>query len=92
MTPAGTSNELDVQNGWEENTHTLQSVLSPRVKNTNSGTIRILVRICEDTKSKGSEVVFELHEVRYRVQLPESSSNILVATVVSNNIIANKHM
>ena len=23
MTPAGTSNELDVQNGWEENTHTL---------------------------------------------------------------------
>ena len=23
MTPAGTSNELDVRNGWEENTHTL---------------------------------------------------------------------
>ena len=23
MTPAGTSNELDVQNEWEENTHTL---------------------------------------------------------------------
>ena len=23
VTPAGTSNELDVQNGWEENTHTL---------------------------------------------------------------------
>ena len=23
MTPAGTSNELDVQNGWEENRHTL---------------------------------------------------------------------
>ena len=22
VTPAGTSNELDVQNGWEENTHT----------------------------------------------------------------------
>ena len=22
MTPVGTSNELDVQNGWEENTHT----------------------------------------------------------------------
>ena len=22
MTPGGTSNELDVQNGWEENTHT----------------------------------------------------------------------
>ena len=22
MTPAGTSNELDVQNKWEENTHT----------------------------------------------------------------------
>ena len=22
MTPAGTSNELDNQNGWEENTHT----------------------------------------------------------------------
>ena len=22
MTPAGTSNELDVQNEWEENTHT----------------------------------------------------------------------
>ena len=27
MTPAGTSNELDVQNGWEENTHTHSSVL-----------------------------------------------------------------
>ena len=26
MTPAGTSNELDVQNEWEENTHTLSSV------------------------------------------------------------------
>ena len=24
MTPAGTSNELDVQNEWEENTHTEQ--------------------------------------------------------------------
>ena len=24
MTPAGTSNELDVQNEWEENTHTQQ--------------------------------------------------------------------
>ena len=23
VTPAGTSNELDVQNGWEENTHTV---------------------------------------------------------------------
>ena len=27
MTPAGTSNELDVQNGWEENTHTLCMVI-----------------------------------------------------------------
>ena len=27
MTPAGTSNELDVQNGWEENTHTQQYAL-----------------------------------------------------------------
>ena len=27
VTPAGTSNELDVQNEWEENTHTLQSIL-----------------------------------------------------------------
>ena len=26
MTPAGTSNELDVQNGWEENTHILNSL------------------------------------------------------------------
>ena len=26
MTPAGTSNELDVQNGWEENTHTREDV------------------------------------------------------------------
>ena len=25
MTPAGTSNELDVQNEWEENTHTMVS-------------------------------------------------------------------
>ena len=27
MTPAGTSNELDVQNEWEENTHTQQKVV-----------------------------------------------------------------
>ena len=27
MTPAGTSNELDVQNGWEENTHTHTGIL-----------------------------------------------------------------
>ena len=27
MTPAGTSNELDVQNEWEENTHTHTSSL-----------------------------------------------------------------
>ena len=27
MTPAGTSNELDVQNEWEENTHTLGNIL-----------------------------------------------------------------
>ena len=26
MTPAGTSNELDVQNEWEENTHTLSLI------------------------------------------------------------------
>ena len=29
MTPAGTSNELDVQNGWEENTHT--TLFDPRL-------------------------------------------------------------
>ena len=29
MTPAGTSNELDVQNGWEENTHTLLKIFCP---------------------------------------------------------------
>ena len=34
MTPAGTSNELDVQNGWEENTHT-HKVGFPTVKETN---------------------------------------------------------
>ena len=28
VTPAGTSNELDVQNKWDENTHTRQVVLS----------------------------------------------------------------
>ena len=28
VTPAGTSNELDVQNKWEENTHTAFRVLS----------------------------------------------------------------
>ena len=31
MTPAGTSNELDVQNGWEENTHTHNADLSIEV-------------------------------------------------------------
>ena len=35
MTPAGTSNELDVQNGWEENTtHTLFSTLRPDTRIT----------------------------------------------------------
>ena len=28
MTPAGTSNELDVQNGWEENTHTFAAYMA----------------------------------------------------------------
>ena len=32
MTPAGTSNELDVQNGWEENTHTHPMVSSCTVQ------------------------------------------------------------
>ena len=32
MTPAGTSNELDVQNGWEENTHTHTSLPSSRLR------------------------------------------------------------
>ena len=27
MTPAGTSNELDVQNEWEENTHTVVLII-----------------------------------------------------------------
>ena len=29
VTPAGTSNELDVQNEWEENTHTHKHTLIP---------------------------------------------------------------
>ena len=32
VTPAGTSNELDVQNGWEENTHTHRSEKDKRVQ------------------------------------------------------------
>ena len=37
MTPAGTSNELDVQNGWEENTHThMVEARSVNVKNTTT--------------------------------------------------------
>ena len=36
MTPAGTSNELDVQNEWEENTHTHTQIPHARSRYSNS--------------------------------------------------------
>ena len=43
MTPAGTSNELDVQNGWEENTHTVLS--SDKILFFKSKSVVLLVKI-----------------------------------------------
>ena len=42
MTPAGTSNELDVQNGWEENTHTN----TPHIIKGAVYTVWIFICIC----------------------------------------------
>ena len=42
MTPAGTSNELDVQNEWEENTHTQPAVVN--LENTLLLTIRLITQ------------------------------------------------
>ena len=36
MTPAGTSNGLDVQNGWEENTHTHSTLIAMQGHQKNS--------------------------------------------------------
>ena len=36
MTPAGTSNELDVQNEWEENAHTTHSEKNAVYRDSNS--------------------------------------------------------
>ena len=41
MTPAGTSNELDVQNEWEENTHAHMPSLKLMINDT--GTIIIII-------------------------------------------------
>ena len=45
---------------WFLTTRKNNFTLCPRVKTKNNATLRILVRICEDTKSKGSEVVLHL--------------------------------
>ena len=46
MTPAGTSNELDVQNGWEENTHThnraIQSFYATRIDSPKGGSMILI--------------------------------------------------
>ena len=44
MTPAGTSNELDVQNGWEENTHT-HTYSMHTINKSNAGSLA-LVNYC----------------------------------------------
>ena len=49
MTPAGTSNELDVQNGWEENTHTLYCTHST----FDSPRRPVEVATIEQTQAKG---------------------------------------
>ena len=44
MTPAGTSNELDVQNGWEENTNNTHNRAAVGEKNTVSEYCLVLVK------------------------------------------------
>ena len=41
MTPAGTSNELDVQNGWEENTHTHRVQMAKRSQAPSAGEVYV---------------------------------------------------
>ena len=42
MTPAGTSNELDVQNEWEENTHTHTCCVDDRPSRMNTFENRVV--------------------------------------------------
>ena len=51
VTPAGTSNELDVQNGWEENTHT--------------HTVCYLVRYCRKSSACFNELMQALLVLLY---------------------------
>ena len=55
MTPAGTSNELDVQNGWEENTHT--HTLERFSK--DAGILADLVHLHEQPSKVGPETALE---------------------------------
>ena len=48
MTPAGTSNELDVQNEWEENTHTHTQHIIDRMVTF----IIILVSVAESVRTQ----------------------------------------
>ena len=50
MTPAGTSNELDVQNEWEENTNTHNIVIINTI--TNSVTIHTINTIINSVTIK----------------------------------------
>ena len=42
MTPAGTSNELDVQNEWEENTHYRVNTVDPSTVVQYSNSIKLV--------------------------------------------------
>ena len=54
MTPAGTSNELDVQNGWEENTHTHTQMLTVSSKNHGFKLFAVMVFTLSRQKMDGS--------------------------------------
>ena len=67
MTPAGTSNELDVQNGWEENKHSSPSYVPENISSAPTNEVDVKVGII--VKKVGSKPVYggSLQVYEYRM-------------------------
>ena len=86
MTPAGTSNELDVQNEWEENTHThthththTQGIVLLVTNGSNDSPLgRLLFYFI--APFLGLKLPYEAHQ--------DSIINIIVAFVIGENFTA----
>ena len=65
MTPAGTSNELDVQNEWEENTHTHTTAGRP---GSSKVTMNLMIRW--DVSSIPANEIFLTKKLKLKLKMP----------------------